>query len=125
MRTMEKTQKTTRILSIDVRKAGSVVILEMAGRATIGDGNNALANELRRQLDAGNKQLIVDLSGVTQIDSSGIATLVRAYASFDRNGGKLKLLHLGGHVLEIFMVTRLIDAIPVFQDEAAALASFQ
>lgn len=122
---MEKTQRATRILSIDVRKAGSVVILKMAGRVTIGDANDALAHELRRQLDAGTKQLVVDLSGVTQIDSSGIATLVRAYATFDRDGGKLKLLHLGGHVLEIFMVTRLIDAIPVFQDEAAALASFQ
>ena len=125
MRTMEQTQKATRILSINVRQAGSVTVLELTGRATIGDGNDALANELRRQLDAGTRQLVINLSALTQIDSSGIATLVRAFATFDRMGGKLKLLHLGGHVLEIFMVTRLIDAIPTFQDEAAALASFQ
>ena len=122
---MEKTRKAAKTLSINVRKVGSVTILELAGRATIGEGNDALANELRRLLDSGVRQLVVDLSGVRQIDSSGIATLVRAYATFDRMGGKLKLLHLGGHVLEIFMVTRLIDAIPTFQDEAAALASFQ
>ncbi len=122
---MEKTQKAAKTLAIHVRKADAVTILALAGRATIGDGNDALALELRKQLDAGSKQVLVDLSGLTQIDSSGIATLVRAYASFDRNGGKLKLLHLGGHVLEIFMVTRLIDAIPTFQDESSALASFR
>jgi len=122
---MEQTQKPARTLAISVRKAGPVTILSLSGRATIGDGNDALALELRKQLDAGSKQVLVDLSGLTQIDSSGIATLVRAYASFDRSGGKLKLLHLGGHVLEIFMVTRLIDAIPTFQDESSALASFR
>ena len=124
MRPMEKTQKPARTLAISVRTADSVIILALAGRATIGDGNDALALELRKQLDAGSKKVLVDLSGLRQIDSSGIATLVRAYATFDRNGGKLKLLHLGGQVLEIFMVTRLIDAIPTFQDESSALASF-
>ena len=122
---MEQTQKPARTLAISVRTSGPVTILSLAGRATIGDGNDSLAQELRRQLDAGSKQILVDLSGLTQIDSSGIATLVRAYATFDRNGGKLKLLHLGGQVLEIFMVTRLIDAIPTFQDESSALASFR
>ncbi len=111
-------------LQISSRKSGDVVVLDIQGRATIGRSNEELSNELRSLIEAGNRKILVNLSGVSQIDSSGISTIVRSFVTIRRRGGILKLFHATGHVLEVLELTRLIQTIPSFDDEASALASF-
>src|SRR5712692_3058110 len=111
-------------LRANVRQSGNVTVLDLQGRATIGKGNDMLAGELRRLLTGGRQKLLVNLAGVTQIDSSGISTLVRAFVVLGKSGGSLKLLAPGGRVRQVLSVSRLLGAIPTFEDEATALASF-
>ncbi len=108
-----------------IRQSGDVTILDLEGRATIGASSDLLARELRRLRESGARKLLVNLSGVTQIDSSGLSMLVRAFVSLGQSGGSLKLLGVRGRVREVFSVTRLLGAIPTFDDEASALASFR
>jgi anti-sigma B factor antagonist len=112
-------------LEIAVREAGDVTILALTGRATIGLGNDMLNAKLRQVVDGGAKKLLINLSGMTQIDSSGISSLVRTFVTLERNQGALKFLSPAGRVREVLAVTRLLAAIPTFDDEAAALASFR
>ncbi len=112
-------------LKANVRKSGDVTVVDLQGRATIGKGNDALAGELRRLLASGAQKLLINLAGVTQIDSSGISTLVRAFVALGRSGGSLKLLAPAGRVRQVLSVARLLAAIPTFEDEATALASFR
>jgi anti-sigma B factor antagonist len=112
-------------LQISSRKAGDVTVLDLQGRATLGPGNDALSAELRKLAESDVVNVLVNLAGVTQMDSSGISTVVRSFVTFERRGGKLKLLKPVGHVREVLELTRLVHSIPTFDDEPAALASFR
>ncbi|MFY9529294.1 MAG: STAS domain-containing protein [Candidatus Acidiferrales bacterium] len=111
-------------LQIATRKSGDVVILDLSGRAVIGQSNEALNTELRKQIAAGAQKVLVNLASVTQMDSSGISTLVRTFVSLERGGGSLRLLGPRGHVRAVLELTRLIQSIPTFDVEAEAIASF-
>lgn len=112
-------------VQIDIRKSGEVTLIEVRGRATIGAGNDLMSGKLREAVEGGAKKLLVSLEGVTQIDSSGISTLVRNYVTLGKKGGALKLMKPIGRVRDVLEVTRLVSCIPTFDDEAKALASFK
>ncbi len=111
-------------LQITIRESNNVTILDLQGRVTIGLSADTLANQLRDLMDAGVRKVLLNLSGVPQVDSSGITVLVRSFVSLQRLGGSLKLLRPAGRVREVLELTRLLQSIPAFDDEAAALASF-
>lgn len=112
-------------LQIEVRRDGEVTLLDVRGRATIGAGNDLLSAKLREAVEGGCSRILVNLEGITQIDSSGISTLVRNYVTLGKKGGSLKLMKPTGRVKEVLEVTRLVSCIPTFEDEAKALASFK
>ena len=72
----------------------------------------------------GAKKVVVVLNGIPQIDSSGISTLVRVSIKLAREGGVLRLVCGPGRVRDALTVTRLVEAIPTFESESAALANF-
>lgn len=111
-------------LQIVARQSGAVSILDLQGRITIGKGNDILATALRTSLEGGCSKLLLNLTGVNQIDSSGVSTVVRAFVTLSRTGGALKLLGASGRVRDVLEVTRLLASIPHFQTEAEALESF-
>lgn len=112
-------------LQISSREVGDVTVVDLRGRATLGAGNDALSAELRKLVESGPAKIVVNLEGVTQMDSSAISTLVRSFVTAERGGGKLKLLHPNGHVRAVLELTRLTQSIPTYYDESAALASFR
>jgi anti-sigma B factor antagonist len=111
-------------LQISSRNVDDVTIVELRGRATLGAGNDALSAELRKLAESEPAKVLVNLAGVTQMDSSSISTIVRSFVTLERRGGKLKLLQPTGHVREVLQLTRLIQSIPTYDDESAAIASF-
>jgi anti-sigma B factor antagonist len=111
-------------LQLSSRKSGDVTIIDLRGRVTIGRPNDALSAELRKLAEGGPRDILINLAGVTQVDSSGISTIVRSFVTLERRGGRLKLANAFGHVREVLELTRLIRSIPTFENEAAALASF-
>jgi anti-anti-sigma factor len=72
----------------------------------------------------GAKKVVAILNGIPQIDSSGISTLVRISIKLAREGGVLRLVCGHGRVRDALTVTRLVEAIPTFESESAALANF-
>jgi anti-sigma B factor antagonist len=111
-------------LKISARQSGDVKILDLEGRVTIGRDNDALNSRLQELAQQGVKKALVNLARITQLDSSGLSTIVRAYSTFLNSGGSLKLLHPSGHVREVLELTRLTKTIPTFNDETEAVASF-
>ena len=81
-------------LNIRERQAGEVTVLDMDGRITIGEGSVALRSAVRRLLEEGKKNILLNLAGVGYIDSSGIGELVSSYTAINKEGGQLKLLSL-------------------------------
>jgi anti-anti-sigma factor len=112
-------------LEINTRTDGDIIIVEPRGRATLGENSELFDRELQRITATGCKKLLVDLSGLIQMDSSGISALVRQCTGLTRKGGSLRLVCPAGRVHDALSVTRLLDAIPTFSNLAAALESFQ
>jgi anti-anti-sigma factor len=112
-------------LQIAARKSGNVTILDLVGRIIIGTSNDSLSAELRKLAEGGAAEVVVNLVAVSQMDSSGISTLVRSFVTLERQGGGLKLLNPTGHVREVLELTRLIQSIPTFTDEAKAVSAFR
>jgi anti-sigma B factor antagonist len=72
----------------------------------------------------GTRNIVLNLGDVTYIDSSGIGELVSAFTTVSNNGGNLKLLNLTKRVQDLLQITKLYTVFEVFNDEAAAVASF-
>jgi len=72
----------------------------------------------------GKRKLLLNLANLSRIDSSGVSIIVEMYVSLKRSGGELKLLSPRGRVLDVLRVFRLLEVIPIFENEIAALESF-
>jgi len=112
-------------ITIERRTIGDIVVLDLKGRATIGSEADRLNEALRRELSGGTRKLLANLAGLIQVDSSGLAMLVRSFVSMGCSGGMMRLVVPPGRVREVFEVTQLSRAITCFADEASALASFR
>jgi len=111
-------------MEIDVRESNGIFLLDVHGRLTIGEPAEQLHEALQAAIQKGARKVVVLLNHVPQIDSSGISTLVRISIRLARESGALHLVCGPGRVRDALTVTRLVEAIPTFETELAALASF-
>jgi anti-sigma B factor antagonist len=110
-------------MKIEVRQQGEVHILDIDGKLTIDEGS-AVYDAILGALGAGQNKILLDLEGVTALDSSGVGDLMAAYASAKNRGATLKLLKLAPKVGEVLKITQLIGFFEIFEDEGAAVRSF-
>lgn len=106
------------------RTVGAITVLEISGRLTVGTLSSELDEKLQGLVTAGQMALLLDCSQVTAIDTQGIHALIRAYASVQKRGGKLKLLKPSARVRNVLTVTRLLTVLEAFDDEETAVRSF-
>jgi anti-anti-sigma factor len=111
-------------LEVSAREAGGIHYLQVHGRLTIGEPSEHLTEFTQNLVQRGARKLVVNLHDIPQIDSSGISALVKLSISLARQGGGLHLVCGQGRVRDALTVTRLVEAIPTFENEAAAAASF-
>src|ERR1700682_19155 len=111
-------------MEISVREDNGIHLLEVRGRLTIGEPAEQLNEALQSIAKSGGRKVVINLNGVPQIDSSGISSLVRISIYIAREGGAVHLVCGPGRVRDALTVTRLVEAIPTYESDAAALASF-
>jgi len=111
-------------LDVKERQAGDVTVLDLRGEVRIGEGSIALRDAIRNLADTGKKKLLLNLAGVSYIDSSGIGELIANYTTVSRQGGQLKLLKLTDRVQNLLVITKLLTVFDAYEDEAEALQSF-
>jgi|SRR6185312_15594786 len=109
---------------LSTRQIDGVTIVDVAGRITLGEGSSQLRNVLRELLDAGQKNILLNLSDVTYIDSAGIGELVAGYTTVANGGGTVKLLGLTNRVKDLLQITKLYTVFDVHETEAHALRAF-
>lgn len=111
-------------MKINTRDADGVRIIELQGKITIGAGDTQLRDVIIKSVEEGQKNILLDMGGVTTLDSSGIGELVGSYTTVTNRGGKLKLLHLPSKISDLLQVTQLITVFEVYEDEKTAISSF-
>jgi|SRR5258706_2049806 anti-sigma B factor antagonist len=110
-----------KITSSDVDGA-SVVALD--GRIMLGEESQSLREKLKSLIAEGKKNIVLNMSQVEYIDSTGLGTLVAAHVSAKTQGATLKLSNLGRRFNELLQLTKLVAVFEVCNTEAAAVASF-
>jgi anti-anti-sigma factor len=112
-------------LRVSLRESGDVTILDLRGRSTIDGESERLSRRLKQLAASGGRKLLLNLTDLTQVDSSGVGVIIDTYVSLKNQGGDLKLLRPRGRVLQVLRVLHLLEIIPSFEAETQALASFQ
>jgi anti-sigma B factor antagonist len=111
-------------MKFSTRQVDGIIILDLSGRITLGEGSVTLRDAVRDVLAKGTKHILLNLAEITYIDSSGIGELVSAFTTVKNAGGELKLLNLTKKVHDLLQITKLYTVFDVKDDEASAVASF-
>jgi anti-sigma B factor antagonist len=118
-------------LKYNVRQTSDVTILDLNGRLSLGEalafgpGSGLVLSETIRELTKkGQKKILLNLAGVTYVDSSGVGQLVGALTTARNQAGDIKLLKPSIHVLDLLETTKLDGVFDIQVDETAAIQSF-
>jgi anti-anti-sigma factor len=111
-------------MDVSKRQVGDVTILDLKGKITIGTGDVQLRNAMQEVMNSGATKILINMAGVSTIDSSGIGELVSAYTTATNRGARLKLANLPAKVSDILTITQLITVFDVYDSEDAGVKSF-
>jgi anti-sigma B factor antagonist len=112
-------------MQIDQRAVGDVMVLDLKGRVTMGEGDELLKDKVNSLVNQGQKKIVLNLAEVPYIDSAGLGEIVRTYTTVSRQGGSLKLLNLTKRITDLLSITKLLTVFDTFDSEAEAVKSYK
>lgn len=111
-------------MQIDERAVGDVLVLDIKGRITLGEGDELLKDKVNSLLNQGKKKIVLNLADVPYIDSAGLGEIVRTYTTVSRQSGSLKLLNLTKRITDLLAITKLLTVFETYESENDAVQSF-
>ena len=111
-------------LYINERRVGDVTILDLKGRTRVGGTTVALHRSIHSLITEEKTLILLNLSGVTHVDSCGLGELIASFVSARAKGGDIKLLNVTDSLRKLMEITNLLTVFDVYENEPDALASF-
>ena len=111
-------------MHIEERAVGDVVVLDLKGKITLGEGDELLKDKVNSLVNQGHKKIVLNLADVPYIDSAGLGEVVRTYTTVSRQGGSLKLLNLTKRITDLLSITKLLTVFETYDSENEAVGSF-
>jgi anti-sigma B factor antagonist len=112
-------------MQIAERSAGIVTVLDLSGPITLTRGDDLLfKDKVNSLIHQGHKNILVNLGGVTTMDSAGLGELVAAYTTVTKAGGTMKLVNLTKRLHDLLSITKLLTVFDTFDSEQDALRNF-
>ena len=112
-------------MQISERTVGDVVIVDVSGKITLGDGGDAiLKDKMRSLIQQNQKKVLLNLGDVSYVDSAGLGEIVQAYAAVTKAGGALKLMNTTKRIKDLLSITKLLTVFDTYDSEAEAVTSF-
>lgn len=106
------------------RQIGNVAVLAPKGYLTGGDETEELEQAIKSLGEAGNKNLVINLSETQHLNSTALGVLISAHSNYVRRGGQMKLCGVDKRIENIFVITKLSLVFDVYTTEEQAIASF-
>jgi len=111
-------------MEANIRYRPNVVIVDLKGKLIWGKERLVLKETVEGLLEEQRRDILLNLSEVKYIDSSGIGELVSSYRAVQQAGGRLKIAHLSNKIYSTLTIMRLLPIFEVFSDEEEAVKSF-
>ena len=113
-------------MQIEQKVAGDVTVITVNGDITLNAGGDVLLKDkVQSLLQQGQKKLVLDLGGVSYVDSAGLGQLVQIHATTRNLGGSLRIANVTKRLKDLLVVTKLVTVFDSYDSEAEALASFK
>jgi anti-sigma B factor antagonist len=109
-------------MEIDSSESEGVTVLAVRGVINFGESARQFSSYLQGLLDSGVPAVLVDMSGIDNVDSTGLGEMVGYLQRFEKEGRRLALLRPHRRILSLLRLTRLDEIFPVFDDREAAIA---
>ncbi|MCM8830806.1 MAG: STAS domain-containing protein [Candidatus Omnitrophica bacterium] len=110
-------------MNVREEKINDVVVCILEGEININTSPN-LRKIFDRLIKDNEKKVAIDLSNITYIDSSGLATLIEMLQRLRKIGGKLRLANMSEKIKNVFEITKLTKLFEIFDTTEAALKDF-
>ncbi len=110
-------------MQIQERAVGDLVVLDLHGKITAGQGDAGILHAIGDLTTRGMRNIVLNLAGVSYMDTIGLSTLVQAQLKLRQAGGRLMLLHVPARIMGLLAVTKLTTVFETFDSETAAVAS--
>ena len=112
-------------MNIAERMIGDVVVVDVSGKITLGDGGDmVLKDKMRSLIQQGRNKILLNLGDVSYVDSAGLGEIVQAYGTVTKTGGALKLVNTTKRIKDLLAITKLLTVFETFDNEAEAVTSF-
>jgi len=111
-------------MHIEERSVGEVVVLDLKGKITLGEGDELLKDKVNSLVNQGRRKILLNFADVPYVDSAGLGEIVRTYTTVSRQGGSLKLLNLTKRITDLLSITKLLTVFETFESESDAVRSF-
>lgn len=103
-------------LNISERKEGNSLILDLDGDLILGESNKKLRSSVRDSIEAGYKEIVIEMSDVQHLDSSGIGELISSLTAVSRSDGTLVLLNPTDRAHKLLAISQLTDIFEIKRD---------
>jgi anti-sigma B factor antagonist len=110
---------------ITPRRLDDVVILDLSGRITLGEGTVVIRDAVQKLLSGGDRKFVMNLADVDYIDSAGLGELVTAFTTVRGEGGQVKLLNLTHRIRDLLQITKLLTVFDAYENETEAIKSMR
>jgi anti-sigma B factor antagonist len=111
-------------MDISERTVGDVTVVDVSGKIVMGEGDTILKDKVRSLAQQGRKKVVMNLGGVSYVDSAGLGALVQGYATIKNQGGTMKLVNVAKRLKDLLTITKLSTVFETFDSEDAAVKSF-
>ena len=111
-------------MDLTERAIGDVTVLTLVGRLVLGDGEELFKSCVDTLVRQGRKYLVLNMKGVTSLDSCGVGVLAWKFVTLRKQGGTIKFAALSPHTQNPLRITRLLEVFEVFDTEEEAVLSF-
>lgn len=111
-------------MKLSTREVENVIVIALEGSVLGGPDATALNNELHKLVDKRKKQIVVDMSGVQSMNSSGLAMLIEALKTVKDAKGDLKIAAASQKIASLMAMTKLTTIFELYPTLKKAIASF-
>jgi anti-sigma B factor antagonist len=112
-------------MKMNSRSVRGVAIVDLIGRMTSSDDAGALGHRVARLMAEGHTRVVLNLSQLSYMDSSGLGEMVSCYSQVRKAGGAIRLAQTTSRIQDLLALTRLVTVFESHETEESALASLE
>jgi anti-sigma B factor antagonist len=100
-----------------------ITLVELTGKISLGRESQRIETVIQDLLRQNEKKIVLDISRVDHLDSTGIGILAYCFGTMNRIGGEMRIAGAQGKVLHLLQITRLDNVLPLYSSVETACTS--